>query len=443
MRKKNPTKNTKKCISLFSSAGIGELGIKANGIEIVVSNEIIENRHDLYQLNFPNTKCFTGDIWEQKNKIIKYYKDNFDEELFMLHATPPCQGMSTNGAGMLLNKFRKGLRPQLDPRNRLIIPTIEIILKLKPKWVLLENVTNMRNTLIENEKGEIQNILKYIENKLSKLYVGGFEVLNSAEFGVPTIRKRLISVFSRTEKGKKYLKNEKKLILDEEKLPREKWVTLKDAIGNIPKLDGKEGKNKNLKFNPFHYVPILNEKKYWWIKNTPEGETAFSNQCENLKCKSSSNRKHGTALINGVHQSNKDTPIYCKSCKKLLPRPTIIDKKTGKLRLIKGFDTAYKRMEWNKPAPTLTQNFQFEASDNKIHPSQNRVLSIYEALILQGTSNYEYSFLYKNEIAPKSQMQEVIGESVPPKLIDIVCKKILNVESGAIKSKQLLLFEKS
>ena len=197
MVKKKNNRKANKCISLFSCAGIGELGIKANNIEIVASNEIIANRHELYQLNFPSTKCFTRDIWKEKKKIIRYYLENFDEELFLLHATPPCQGMSTNGVGMLLNKFRKGERPQLDPRNRLIIPTLDIILKLKPKWVLLENVPNMRNALIEDEKGKVINILDYIKKRLSKFYEGSFEILNAAEFGIPTIRKRLISIFTK------------------------------------------------------------------------------------------------------------------------------------------------------------------------------------------------------------------------------------------------------
>ena len=168
-------------------------------------------------------------------------------------------------------------------------------------------------------------------------------------------------------------------------------------------------------------------------KNTPEGKTAFSNQCVNPKCKSSKNTEHGSEMKNGIHQSIKKTPIYCNKCKSLLPRPVIKDKKTNKLRLI---------MEWNKPAPTLTQNFQFEASDNKVHPSQNRVLSIYEALILQSMSLYDYKYIYKGKKANKNLMQDIIGESVPPKMIQNIVEKIIKIDIGKIKSIQPLLFEK-
>ena len=430
----------KNCISLFSSAGVGELGIKKNKINIVISNELIENRHALYELNYKDTKSFTGDIWKLKNDIIKYYKTNFEENLFLLYATPPCQGMSTNGAGKLLSEIRQGKRVSQDERNRLIIPTIDIILKLKPEWILLENVPNMKNTIIQDENDEFINIMDYIKRRLPKEYVGGCEVVNTAEHGVPQIRKRLITIYTRNPNGKKFYTSEKTFFPSKEKLPKNKWITLKQAIGDLPKLEAREGKESAFDFHPYHFVPVLNDEKYWWIRNTPEGKTAFSNQCVNKKCKFKNNKIHGSNSTKGIHKSNNDTPIFCEKCGSLLPRPTLIDKKTGDRRLIKGFDTSYKRMGWNKPSPTLTQNFQFEASDNKIHPEQNRVLSIYEGLILQTMSQYSFKYLYKGKPASKTLMQEIIGESVPPKLIDKICSTILKITSGDLKSSQLDLF---
>lgn len=40
----------------------------------------------------------------------------------------------------------------MDSRNRLIIPAISIIKQLEPEWVIFENVANMQNTLILDEK---------------------------------------------------------------------------------------------------------------------------------------------------------------------------------------------------------------------------------------------------------------------------------------------------
>ncbi len=66
-----------------------------------------------------------------------------DEELDIFFATPPCQGMSKNGRGKLLQGVRAGRKPSLDARNRLIIPTLEIARALKPRLVVFENVPEM------------------------------------------------------------------------------------------------------------------------------------------------------------------------------------------------------------------------------------------------------------------------------------------------------------
>lgn len=103
--------------------------------------------------------------------------------------------------------------------------------------------------------------------------------------------------------------------------------------------------------------------KYWWIQNKPTNETAYNNQC--VKCGYDKNPRHGMRFVDGRHTYKNDTPIYCERCGALLPRPTMVDKLTGERRRIKGFDSAYRRMSWDAPAPTLTQNLQVETSDKK------------------------------------------------------------------------------
>lgn len=420
-------------LSLFSSAGIGELGIKAKGWPILISNEIVENRCQLYRENYPNVENICGDIWEKKDKIIAHWKKKTKEPPFLVYATPPCQGMSSNGAGKILREIRDGKRKPEDPRNRLIIPTVEIIKKLRPEWILLENVSNMKNTIISDEDGEYINIIEYIYKELGDEYVGCPEVVNCADYGIPQMRKRLITIFTRSPKGVEHFKKYGNFMppqthCEEETLFAKKWVTLRDAISTLPPLDAKEGKNERKDFNLWHFVPIMNPEKYWWMENTPEGCTAYNNQCVNPKCLYQNNRRHGSNIDDGLHSSNKDTPIYCEKCGKLLPRPTLIDKKTGERRLLKGYDTAYRRMEWDKPAATLTQNFIFEASDKKVHPDQTRVLSVYEAMIIQTIANYEYSMTIDGQLISKNLCAEVIGESVPPKLIEIICNQIDMIE---------------
>ncbi|MBP2658196.1 MAG: (cytosine-5-)-methyltransferase [Firmicutes bacterium] len=419
-------------LSLFSSAGIGELGLKTSGLKILLSNELLKSRCSLYEANYPETKSICGDIWELQDEIYQNWQAFEVGNPFLIYATPPCQGMSFNSVGKRLHEIRKGIRPKDDPRNRLIIPTIELVKKLKPQWILLENVQGMQNTLIEVEDGVYKNIIDYIKEELFPDYVGGPEVVNCADYGIPQTRVRLITILTRSERGKEYYqKNETFLpprTHSEVETPgMKKWVTLRQAIGSLPPLSAEKGKNKD-KHIPWHTVPIMKDEKFWWVKNTSANDTAYNNQC--VKCGFSENPRHGMRFLDGRHTYKNDTPIYCEKCGALLPRPTMIDKTTGERRRIKGFDSAYRRMSWDLPAPTLTQNIQAEASDKKIHPSQNRTLSVFEALKLQTISDYDYSFSIDGKKITANSCCKVIGESVPPHLIELICKNILAIEGG-------------
>lgn len=421
-------------ISLFSSSGIGDLGLKANDIETVIACELLPERMKLFANNYPSAQCFLGDIWGLTDKITEAYTSRCNEPPFLVIATPPCQGMSSNGMGKMLNDYRNGLRPKMDERNRLIIPAIKIIKKLQPNWVILENVANMTNTLIFDENEQLVNIIDYIKNELGSVYSGIPTVIDVADYGVPQHRKRLITVLTKTIKGKSFFEANGTLLphathsaLDS--LFTKHWVTLREAIGNLPPLESIKGKNIDRNFNALHKVPLLDEKKIFWIKNTPEGETAFNNQCINPDCRYQGNQRHGaTHNEEGINKFSTETPLYCEKCGALLPRPWVEDKKTGEKRLMKGYVSAYKRMLWDQPASTLTQNFQFACSDNKIHPEQCRVLSLYEGLVLQSIADYDYSFEINGKLVSDGLIRDTIGESVPPKVIDLICKHILSIE---------------
>ena len=79
--------DTLNAISLFSSSVIGDLGLHANGIKTVVACELLKERMQLFQHNNPDTKCFCGDIWELKDRIIDYYQSTFKNEPFLILAT--------------------------------------------------------------------------------------------------------------------------------------------------------------------------------------------------------------------------------------------------------------------------------------------------------------------------------------------------------------------
>lgn len=427
-------KNKKKAISLFCSSGIGDLGLQANGVDTVVACELLPERMRLFTHNHPQAKGFCGDIWELKDDIIKYYKDRYSDNPFIVIATPPCQGMSSNGMGTILNNLKKGIRPKFDPRNKLIVPAVEIVKALKPDWVIFENVPNMTNTVIEDGKGVI-NIIDYINRELGDEYVGSPQVIDVADYGVPQHRNRLITIFTHTAKGKEEYRKTHQLLpalthSEKETIFTHRWLSLRDAIYNLPPISSRKGENVDPN-NKLHKVPILDDIKLSWVHNTPEGQSAMNNQCINPDCMYQGNKLHGAKHNSeGVNRASTDTPLYCEKCGALLPRPYTIDKKTGEKRIMKAFVSAYKRMYWDVPASTLTQNFQYACSDNKLHPTQDRVLSLHEGLIIQTIAQYPYSFEIDGKLVPDGLIRDTIGESIPPLLTDKIVKHLIDISNS-------------
>ncbi|RTZ84821.1 MAG: hypothetical protein DSY95_05690, partial [SAR324 cluster bacterium] len=92
---------------------------------------------------------------------------------------------------------------------------------------------------------------------------------------------------------------------------------------------------------------------------------------------------------------------------------------------IKGYATTYKRIEWDKPAPTITMANGSVSSQNNVHPgrlkadgtySDARVLTLKEIFILTGLPD-DWA---PPEWASENLIRHVIGEGVPPKLIDAI-----------------------
>jgi len=428
-------KNT--AISLFTSGGIGDLAVREAGFDLLVSNELLPDRHAVCKYNFPETQCFTGDVCESVNEIEKATNALLrGRELTLLYATPPCQGMSKNGRGKLLNAIRAGNKSPMDERNRLIIPTMKLAKQLHPEIVLLENVPEMAQTLIMDETGEVQYILDFVQRALGEEYIGQAEVVEFANFGVPQCRKRLISIFTRHPGLIAWLNDCGSFIPPTTHSARggenkKKWVTVRESIGDLPTLDAKCKSSAHSDI-PFHFVPVLDPMKYWWVSNTKPKRSAFDNQC--VKCGYNDNPTHAARKgSDGINRASRNTPLYCKKCGEMLPRPSV--EKDGIRVLMKGYTSAYKRMSFDRPASALTRNLSYACSDNKLHPSQNRVLSLLEAFKIHTIDQFDYSWKRADgrKVSNKT-IREIIGESIPPAGLKIIVDHLMDIYFNKTKS---------
>lgn len=344
-----------KGISLFANVGIGELLLKDAGIDIVVANELLPQRAKFYSENYPDSKMICGDI-TKKEVFDEVIKEGIKSKVDFLIATPPCQGMSIAGK----------MNPD-DPRNTLILKVVEAILKLSPKYIVIENVPQMLKSYISVDDEKI-GIMEYIESKLGKKYNISYQVVDAADFKTPQYRKRAIILMSKKGFPKPTFP---------EKQPQ---ITVKTAIGHLPSLEA--GESSKI---PLHKAKSHNARHIEWMKHTPTGETALNNP---------------------VHFPQKDG------------------------RKIKGFMTTYKRMRWDKPAPTVTMANGSISSQNNVHPgtlkkdgtySDARVLTIKELMLISGIPD-----TWKiPSWASDNLIRQVIGEMLPPQLIYHLVKNLI------------------
>ena len=139
-------------LSLFSNVGIAEAYLKDVGIDIVLANEIDDKRARFYQEVYSDAHMICGDVTDPivRDEIVKEAKE---KHVDFIIATPPCQGMS-----------EAGLRLEFDPRNQLIFYAVDVIKRVKPRFVLLENVPKQLTTKIKYN-GEVILIPEYIKKE--------------------------------------------------------------------------------------------------------------------------------------------------------------------------------------------------------------------------------------------------------------------------------------
>lgn len=264
--------NKIKGISLFASAGIGELLLDKSNVDIVCANELLEKRAECYRHLHKNTKMLSGSIQdcEIKKQIIEIAKNNNVE--FLL-ATPPCQGVSTLGKNKKQQHFEK------DKRNFLIFDIIEIIDSIKFNYILIENVPRFLEMKFpyNNKLLALNDILL---DMYGKEYVIESQILNAKDYGIPQSRPR--AIIKMYKKGLKWGNPTK-----------QKEISLKDAIGHLPSLES--GETSDIKW---HSAKNHNERAIEALKHTPTGKSALTNKVYYPK-------KENGERIKGFHNTFK------------------------------------------------------------------------------------------------------------------------------------------
>lgn len=206
-------------IDLFSGAGGFSLGFSKKGFKNIFSIDIELNSCKTYNYNFPNHNVINKNILELTNQEIKNLIAN--NHIHVIIGGPPCQGFSI--AGNIGRKFAD------DSRNKLFKEFVRVVKVVEPTYFVMENVARLYNHNKGETKIEIINDFKNIGYKVE------CKILNSADYGVPQVRKRIIFIGT---------KNNQEILFPKKNVSE--YVTVKDALSSYPKLEsGQESKIPN------------------------------------------------------------------------------------------------------------------------------------------------------------------------------------------------------
>lgn len=240
-------------IDLFSGAGGLSCGLVMAGMNPVASVEIMPQAVETYKENFSKLKGFDENV-SDKDIRLKEIKDNLvnsvkDKHIHLITGGFPCQGFSMAGNRIVT-----------DPRNSLYQDMLEIVNRVKPEYVLMENVEGLRSMM----GGKIEK--KIIDDYKKIGYKINVTTLNSANYGVAQIRKRVIFIGNRINATNYHPKP----FLNETN-----YVTVGDVLTKY--LNKEEDKNINHIFTKC--TPEMLER----LKNIPIGKSLYGNYSDAWK----------------------------------------------------------------------------------------------------------------------------------------------------------------
>lgn len=326
------------------------------------------------------------------NKIGNSVKES---EVDLVIGGPPCQSFSTLGRA----KDDNGMKN--DPRNFLFESYIKVLNNFKPKVFVFENVTGLLTAKIGDEL-IINRILKELRINYKVMSNPKEMVLNSVNYGVPQIRKRVIIIGVRKDINisveEVYNGIKKTYFAPDEKDygNLKKFVTVKDAISDLPHLNAGEGKS----IMPFKSV---RNNEYLKIIRSEDDNTLMDHVC----------RKHNSMDIERYAAMSYNKWSFSEL---LENRP---DLRHPKKRV---FNNSYVVQWWDLPSKTIIAHL-YKDGNQFIHPDhkQGRTITVREAARLQ---SFPDDFIFEG---PRTEQYKQIGNAVPPLLSHAIAKSIKKV----------------
>lgn len=303
---------------------------------------------------------------------------------------PPCQSFSSLGRA----KDDKGMND--DPRNYLFESYVKVLNYFRPKFFVFENVTGILNAQPNGVR-----IIDVIIKALSENYRVALRVLNSANYGVPQVRKRVIIIGARNDLNINPEDIHNDIIMtnyDPEMLERDRkglapYVTVRDAIADLPKVLPGGGAS---------VVPYVPKRTNEFMKKIcPPSQTILLDHVA---------RKHNDLDIERYKAMSYNRWTFQEL---LENRP---DLRHEKARV---FGNSYTVQWWDLPSKTIIAHL-YKDGNQFIHPDyeQGRTFTVREAARMQ---SFPDDFVFEGS---RTEQFKQIGNAVPPLFAEAIAKAI-------------------
>lgn len=297
-----------------------------------------------------NSKFIWDDIrnikWNDLKKL--YSEDSFK----ILVGCAPCQPFS-----LLNTKKNEYLNHEKAIERSPIDKFAKLIEEIQPDIVSMENVRWLAN------KNKYPAFKYFLETLEKNKYKYSYQIVDTKKYWVPQNRYRLVLLASKYwEIGLIPYTHE------------EKYVTVRDVIYNLEKIEAWEASKKD----KYHVSRRLNKLNLKRIKSIPK---------------------------NWWNLLNWDPKLIAKCHKKESWKSYV--------------KNIYARMKWDEPAPTMTTQCIWIWNWRFWHPDQDRGISLREAAIFQ-TFPKEYKFVENENEISTTKVARYIGNAVPVRLWEII-----------------------
>ena len=283
-------------------------------------------------------------------------------ELSVLIACPPCTGFSQKNSKNHLED---------DPRNKLVARTASFVEEFLPEFLVMENVKELLNG---KHTHHFRNLCNQLRSLNYSVYSGVHQL---SRYGLPQRRVRAL-VIARRDFG---------FIGNSPISPAEKVVTVREAIGHLPKIAAGE-----VHFSDhMHIAPGMTAAVQRRISAIPRNGGSWGD------------------IMNDPKISEEE--------KRRLLIPSMFRARPG------SFPDVYGRLQWDAVAATITRECGHVGNGRYVHPEQDRLLSVREMSLLQG---FPPTYCFEGPVSAKYNQ---IGDAVPPSISRQVAQHIINLKT--------------